>query len=153
MWQSCTEFGYWQVAPPQQSLRSRQITAQWHHEHVCHGLFGLPKTHEAPVERINGIYGGLAVSRSASRIVFTNGQRDPWYALGVRGEPIADQDQSVQAVALASESDEKSRWLIPAIGHCADLHQPAQQDPHPLTVARLLVYAEVQRWLSAGDLS
>jgi hypothetical protein len=57
MYQSCTEFGYFQTAPATNSLRASNITLAWH-LYVCSRLFGVPMTPDT--DAVNGRYGYAA---------------------------------------------------------------------------------------------
>ena len=54
MYQSCTEFGYFQTAPSSNSLRATNITLQWHYD-VCAKLFGTALI--PAVANVNARYG------------------------------------------------------------------------------------------------
>ncbi|KAG7584229.1 Peptidase S28 [Arabidopsis suecica] len=71
--QVCTELGYFQVAPKNDSVRSQQINTMFHLD-LCKSLFGegvYPK-----VDATNLYYGGDRLT--ATKIIFTNGSEDPW---------------------------------------------------------------------------
>ncbi|XP_010489503.1 PREDICTED: probable serine protease EDA2 isoform X2 [Camelina sativa] len=71
--QTCTELGYFQVAPKNDSVRSQQINTEFHLD-LCKSLFGegvYPK-----VDATNLYYGGDRLK--ATKIIFTNGSQDPW---------------------------------------------------------------------------
>jgi len=85
MYQSCEEFGFFQTAPANNSLRSSEITLQWHLDYVCQTLFGSSL---APnVAWTNANYGGNKIE--ASLILFTNGDMDPWRELSITASPRA----------------------------------------------------------------
>jgi hypothetical protein len=135
LWQSCTEFGYWQTAPPlgQPSLRSRLIDERWHLEKICQGLFGFPAGYTVPIEKTNQMYGSLAIVDAVDRIFFTNGQRDPWKVLSV----------SVDSSRTATPVH-----MIASVGHCADLRTPnSAADPRELRQVRSLLNSTIGRWL------
>lgn len=144
MWQSCVEFGYWQIAPTDNSVRSHLITTQWHHENVCNGLFKLPKSHEAPVDAVNTKYGGLKVAEAVDHVIFTNGKRDPWYALSIPGNPVVPEGEMM----AKQQQQRNSRWLIPGVGHCADLRGSTSEDSRSLDFTRLAIFNEISSWLT-----
>jgi hypothetical protein len=146
MWQCCTEFGYWQTAPRLGfSLRSKLINEQWHMEKICTGLYGLPQDHKVPTETINSIYGARNIMNTTTSIVFTNGARDPWKVLSVPGYEL-DVDADRPDVQVSNQHGVPS-YIVPGVGHCADLgvHRPG--DPLVLVLARELIATEIAGWL------
>jgi len=89
IWQTCTEYGYYQVAHsnPEFSTRSSLITVD-HHNSECFELFGLKKP--VNTDKINEKYYKplLDAQRDpqASHIFFTNGSTDPWQQLSITTE-------------------------------------------------------------------
>lgn len=80
MWQSCREFGWFQVANTGKSTsRSSQIDLQYHNE-VCMRLYGKPMGKDGALNK-KWYYPLFAAD--ASRIIFTNGSNDPWLTLSV----------------------------------------------------------------------
>lgn len=144
LWQCCVEFGYWQTAPSTQSLRSQLINEEWHHR-LCQKLFGFPPGFKVPVQNTNTVYGERHIMQSATRILFTHGERDPWKALGVEGWPL-------RAPALNSLDEEPRALLIPDVGHCADLHGASPKDPQELSLARQMISHEIGRWLTLSEI-
>jgi hypothetical protein len=117
MWQTCTELGYFQTAPPHHSLRSTNITVRRHqrcasvcvthinrhaqiqyHLNVCKRLFDFDKATPPIVDLINAEYGG-ARNFTSSNVVFSNGADDPWRALSVTS-PLGP---TVPAVVIAGQ--------------------------------------------------
>lgn len=91
IWQTCTEYGYFQVASPnpKHSTRSSLINLE-HHNKMCAKLFGtqnpvnpdhikknyfLPLLEPTVVDQVR-----------ASKIFFTNGSTDPWKYLSLTNE-------------------------------------------------------------------
>ena len=108
MYQSCTEFGYFQTAyhVPSESSRSAKITLQAHYG-VCKRLFNF----DVPVntDRTNDhFYRGLA-QNSVKNIFFTNGSNDPWSHLS-----ITNSDQTMG-------NENLKFFLIAGASHCEDL--------------------------------
>ncbi|KAK2956495.1 putative serine carboxypeptidase S28 family protein [Blattamonas nauphoetae] len=84
MYQVCTEFGYFQVAPAENSLRSALIDSQYHLD-LCKAIFG--KEFVPNIEGINRRYGGLDVK--GNNIIFSNGEKDPWKMLSILNASLA----------------------------------------------------------------
>lgn len=81
MWQSCREFGWFQVANGNgnETSRSSKIDLPYHNE-VCKRLYNKPMGKDGALN--NKWYYPL-FSTDASRIIFTNGTNDPWLTLSV----------------------------------------------------------------------
>ncbi len=107
MYQSCTEYGYYQVSNPNiaESSRSAKLSLDYHHS-VCKRLFGLNK----PVDdqATNAHYFKQLFNKSVTNIFFTNGSNDPWSNL-----------------SLTTENSTTNRGLtvmtIDGAAHCDDL--------------------------------
>jgi len=117
MWQSCNEFGYFQVAPAENSLRSTQITIEWHLQ-VCQHLFNSPMNPK--VDWTNSYYGGQKLV--TSNTVFTNGDQDPWSTLSV----MKDLGNSVPSIIMQGEA------------HCPNWRQASPRDAPTVTQGRKL---------------
>eukprot|EP00792_Barthelona_sp_PAP020_P004587 TRINITY_DN2223_c0_g1_i1.p1 TRINITY_DN2223_c0_g1~~TRINITY_DN2223_c0_g1_i1.p1 ORF type:complete len:487 (-),score=114.90 TRINITY_DN2223_c0_g1_i1:1-1416(-) len=130
LWQSCNEFGFWQVAAPG-GLRSKRIDLAWHHK-ICKDSFeGIKFTPR--IERTNNYYGSLYTG--ASRIVFTNGKRDPWRALSLTETDRYESNNDIHS------------FLIEDGAHCSDLHDPTDKDDSNLKYVRSTVEDIMQTWL------
>lgn len=83
MYQSCTEYGFYQTANPDrtESLRSARITLQFHND-VCKSLFGL--TTPVNTEITNQMFYNQLVNGNVTHIFFSSGQDDPWSELEFR---------------------------------------------------------------------
>jgi pimeloyl-ACP methyl ester carboxylesterase len=113
-YQSCTEFGYWQVAfhDPALSARSPSIDLAFH-DGICDRLFGIRR----PVDTsyINRTFYEPLVRGKANQILFTNGSDDPWKHLS-----IVPGRQNVPREVEAIE--------IPGAAHCDDLSSQGTAD-------------------------
>eukprot|EP00698_Gefionella_okellyi_P009139 TRINITY_DN2299_c0_g1_i2.p1 TRINITY_DN2299_c0_g1~~TRINITY_DN2299_c0_g1_i2.p1 ORF type:complete len:340 (-),score=80.75 TRINITY_DN2299_c0_g1_i2:21-1040(-) len=126
MYQSCTEFGYWQTAPAQNSLRSDLITVAWHRS-VCAKLFGMTLIPDTTATNLR--YGGN--NTAGTNIFFVNGGDDPWHVL------------SVQTTLSASEP----ALIIPNEAHTPDLRASLPTDSAALRAARVTISQYVAQWL------
>lgn len=81
MWQSCREFGWFQVAngTGNETSRSSKIDLPYHNE-VCLRLYNKPMGKDGALNK-KWYYPLFAAD--ASRIIFTNGSNDPWLTLSV----------------------------------------------------------------------
>ncbi|KAH7282850.1 hypothetical protein KP509_35G050000 [Ceratopteris richardii] len=72
-YQVCNELAYFQVAPGNNSIRSRLVDAKYHLD-LCTNVFqnGMYPA----VDTTNIYYGGVRIT--GSKIFFTNGSQDPW---------------------------------------------------------------------------
>ncbi|KAK6470690.1 thymus-specific serine protease [Huso huso] len=132
VYQTCTEFGYYQTCEdplcPFSSLLSLSSQLQ-----LCSQVFGISSASVGPaVTFTNEFYG--ADHPKSSRILFVNGDIDPWHALGV----LKDRSHSERAI------------LINGTAHCADMNPTQPQDPPPLTLARQQIDKQVGDWLEAA---
>lgn len=106
-WQSCNEFGFFQSAPKENSLRSEKITADWH-VWLCEQLFELPGI-TPDIQATNDFYGSTGIH--TSQTVFSNGELDPWKMLSITFNNDKAQMQGVDSVIVGQAS------------HCANFHR------------------------------
>jgi pimeloyl-ACP methyl ester carboxylesterase len=132
LYQSCTEYGYWQNAHPETSVRSKRINADYHAK-TCKRLFGI--TAPANVNLTNQTYYEPLLNPGVSQILFTNGSRDPWSALS-----IASNNQN-------ATNPNTEAWMIDGASHCDDLRVPSLFDPEPLKAARQRLRELLAQWL------
>lgn len=134
MYQSCTEYGYWQNANhiPSQSTRSSSINAAYH-QGVCYRLFGI----DTPVDTsaTNALYYQPLFDSSVSRIYFTNGEQDPWSNL------------SLTAENANATNPNFSYYTIKDAAHCDDLHSTTVSDNASLIHAREQMDNLIAQWL------
>ncbi len=107
LYQSCTEYGYWQIADTISSSRSRRITQEYHDE-VCARLFGIT----TPVDdaRTNRVYVDPLFSSNTTNIFFTNGSDDPWSTLSI-----------LEGSSNAARNPGLDLMTILGAAHCDDL--------------------------------
>ena len=109
MYQSCTEFGFYQIANinPAESARSQKITLQYHEE-ACKKLFGIATSVDTAKTNRN-FFDNLS-SPHTTQIFFTNGSVDPWSKLSID-----------EKSATASANPNLSFLTIEGGSHCSDL--------------------------------
>ncbi|KAJ3252380.1 hypothetical protein HK103_001593 [Boothiomyces macroporosus] len=81
-WQICRDFGYFQVHSTQSTTAySRYLTVDYFHW-LCTVTFNIPNF-RPNVTRVNSQYLGLGIYTATTRIVFVNGDTDPYSFLSV----------------------------------------------------------------------
>jgi pimeloyl-ACP methyl ester carboxylesterase len=132
MYQSCTEFGFYQIASPNPatSARSAQITLQYHNE-TCNRLFGI--TTPVNTDATNQKYYDQLLHGGITNIFMTNGGNDPWSQLSIlAGEASAEVNPGLQFFTIAGSA------------HCDDL---GSRMSDALTQARAEFNTLVDQWL------
>ncbi|XP_063986366.1 putative serine protease K12H4.7 [Diachasmimorpha longicaudata] len=132
-YQTCTEYGYYQTSNSSQSIFGTMFPIDYDIE-MCKDLYGENyngDTVKKSVRRTNIMYG--ADLPDVDRIIFTNGDVDPWHALSVL------KDLNPQALAI----------LIKGSSHCADLQSEKSTDVEGLKDARYLIASKISKWLNA----
>lgn len=131
MYQSCTEYGYYQVAhhDSQVTVRSRRIDLAYHNQ-VCDRLFSLKR--QVDEDSTNARYFKPLLDPSISRIFFTNGTDDPWTNLSLTNELGNNTNPNLELMTIKGAA------------HCADLS--GRQTPE-LTVARDRFLTLAREWL------
>ncbi|MEI8346483.1 MAG: S28 family serine protease [Pseudomonadota bacterium] len=137
-YQSCTEFGYWQIAhhDPKVSVRSSLIDLNFHQQ-LCKRLFGIDK----PVDdaATNRKFYQLLLESKTKNILFTNGSVDPWSYLSI--SHLLGNDTNPQT----------SAFVIDGSAHCADLGTPKSTDSTALKKARSLFEQLTAGWANLSE--
>lgn len=121
-YQSCKEYGYWQVAHSDRtkSTRSTRIDLPYHEE-LCRRFFGDSSLADDAAH--NQRFAEPLLS-SASNIFFTNGSTDPWIHLSVSPEEAKERNEQIESVVIEGGS------------HCTDLRARSIQDSESLRRTR-----------------
>lgn len=87
MYQTCTEFGFYQTSTNQPQLFGHQFPIEFFIQQ-CLDIFGMKFNQQFILNKIkqtNIVYGGLNIihTDSLSNVVFVHGSIDPWHALGI----------------------------------------------------------------------
>ena len=141
-YQTCTEFGYWQTAPPapMKRWRSKFITVAYY-ENGCRDTFGTLDMPRIPnVDYINTVYKGQSIH--TSRIVYVNGEIDPWRRLSVSAEPDSP------APPRNPNSPTEPMFVVKGGSHCTDLGGYRPTNSASLNETRIKVDEAIVRWLS-----
>ncbi|RIB24965.1 peptidase S28 [Gigaspora rosea] len=131
MYQYCTQFGWYQIAPkpPKQSLRS-QIVNRDYYQKQCNFVFPeIPPPH---VKRIVRQFGGN--TGRFSRTIFINGELDPWKHLTISG-------------SYHKTISRNKVFLIKYASHINDLRFPTSVDSDSLKCARKFIIETLAKWL------
>lgn len=131
IYQTCTEFGYYQTSDSALQVFGDLITLSSQLK-TCSAVYGISASavNEA-VTATNKLYGGKDnIPKNATNIVFPNGSIDPWHALGV----------------VQSRSSLVSVF-INGTAHCANMYPPSPQDLPALVQAREVISDKIQSWL------
>ncbi|BFU18293.1 serine carboxypeptidase s28 family protein [Entamoeba histolytica] len=118
--QTCIAYGYYQAVSEQSSVKWGKLNQLQGSIDMCKDIYGIDKdTLYNAVDHINVRYGGK--KPCVTNVAFTNGNTDPWHALGV------------------TESDHQEGNLVQLIdrtSHCSDLYSEKENDVPELKKAR-----------------
>uniref|UniRef100_A0A6I8Q1D8 Serine protease 16 n=1 Tax=Xenopus tropicalis TaxID=8364 RepID=A0A6I8Q1D8_XENTR len=132
-YQTCTEFGYYQTCEDPSCPFSSLITLKSQLD-LCSQIFQVPtESVLQSVQFTNEFYG--ADHPKSSRIIFVNGDVDPWHALSV----------------LKNQSRSEIAILINGTSHCANMSPSHTSDPLSLQEARKEIAAQVATWLKSAQ--
>ncbi|KAJ2515222.1 hypothetical protein H4217_005315 [Coemansia sp. RSA 1939] len=138
-YQVCTQFGYWQTAPPAplRRLRSKYVTAKWQSA-PCSQFFGSDIVGMPDVDSFNNKYRGLLPN--VTRVVFVNGLLDPWSRLSVS----VDTDVSEQVI------NEGNNVVITMhrASHVADFYLSSSRTDFGVDVARKSILSAMKDFLA-----
>ncbi|KAJ7510412.1 peptidase S28 [Mycena galericulata] len=145
MWLICSDLALWQTGDPTApSIVSKQVNvAYW--ERQCPLYFpaedGVSIPQMAPVDEVNALYDGWDITED--RLLFVNGQFDPWRSGGVASElPDAPQRQSTA---------EQPLLMVETGVHCWDMITSiAQANPNTRVVFDQVV-AQMVQWMEEWD--
>ncbi|ESS30306.1 serine carboxypeptidase s28 protein [Toxoplasma gondii VEG] len=138
-WQSCAEYGYWQVAY-KDSVRSHLIDLDWHMR-MCNALFPLPSGSKFSTDVVaeTNVWSGdklVAGVGAATNIHFTNGENDPWAPLSVTEvSPVVVDRQGLSSFTIQDGS------------HCNDFYAYGGTEPVAVTEAKARIQNAIRAWL------
>jgi len=107
-WQFCTQFGYFQVAANHSSVFSRRVNDA-EYRMYCTSTFGsdIPMVQTSTINHLNSQFGHGAHNHQ-SRIIWVNGQYDPWSRLSIKKSLPPSVGSSV--------------YVIGGAGHCSNVY-------------------------------
>ena len=134
-WQTCSEYGFYQTCPYESTCPyTRGLHNVTQDLDLCASSFGLlPDTVIEVINETNNTYGGDKIQ--ASRILYPNGDVDPWHALGVLTPP---------------NKDTATLWVEGASHHYWT-HPPLPEDSVEIKTARDVIHSTVKQWLDEDD--
>ena len=128
VWQTCTEFGYYQTAETTDQPFSSAISLDWYVD-MCTDVYGIEGL-TPDIDWTNTFYGSTDIQ--VSNVVFPDGSVDPWHVLAL----------------LDSDLPTSPSIYMNGTAHCADLYPPAADDPEDLTNCRTQEVNLIAQWLS-----
>ncbi|ELT98942.1 hypothetical protein CAPTEDRAFT_229193 [Capitella teleta] len=131
-YQTCTEFGFYQTSDLTTQPFGQHFPLKFSTEQ-CADVYGTEFTQtsiQSAVDWTNSEYGGYNIT--VTRVVFVNGDIDPWHALGIT------RDLNAHSPAI----------LIKGTAHCANMYPDAPNDLPQLIRARESVKKLLTLWLS-----
>jgi serine protease 16 len=136
LWQTCTEFAFYQTCEPgTKCLWTKGLNTLDQQLSLCKQVFGIPAASvESRVNFSNLYWGGDRPS--GSRVLFPNGQIDPWHALGVLHSPHPKTLPTL--------------W-VPGASHHFWTHTPLPSDSSYINSARESIWATVESWLQSAE--
>nr|XP_055051605.1 thymus-specific serine protease [Misgurnus anguillicaudatus] len=131
VYQTCTEFGFYQTCEDDSCPFSHTINLQIETK-LCSQLFDIPQ-YSLPlyIDFTNQYYGGKRPQ--TQRVLYVNGNIDPWTELSVTWNDTTVDDDSI--------------LLINGTAHCADMNQDKALDKPALQQARKEIERRVAKWL------
>jgi len=127
VWQTCTEFGYYQTAETSDQPFSSEISLDWY-VGMCTDIYGIEGL-TPDIDWTNTYYGSTDIQ--VSNVVFPDGTVDPWHVLAL----------------LDSDLPDSPSFYMNGTAHCADLYPPKNDDPVDLTNCRTQEVNYISEWL------
>ncbi|XP_056140094.1 thymus-specific serine protease [Lampris incognitus] len=134
LYQTCTEFGFYQTCEDSSCPFSRMVNLQAQIK-LCPTLFNISINSLTARIAFTNQYYGADHPRTHTRVLFVNGGIDPWHRLSVL------QNGNV-------EGDKVYAIFIKDTAHCADMMTPKAADRPSLKRARQEIERHVATWLS-----
>mmetsp|Transcript_12346 Transcript_12346/g.16486 ORF Transcript_12346/g.16486 Transcript_12346/m.16486 type:complete len:207 (-) Transcript_12346:247-867(-) len=136
IWQTCNEFGFYQTCEHDSSCPyGKGYHAIEQDLEICEVAFGVPPEEvKANVEKSLQYYGGWDMD--GSRIMFANGDVDPWAELSITG---------------GKGSEDLPTVWVKGASHHFWTHALKDTDGEAIEDARLVIHGQVMEWLVEED--
>ena len=134
-WQTCAQFAYYQSCEPGTQCPFSYLMTLESSYAQCQDGFGNEVTNQlndAGVAFTNAYLGGQDIK--GTRIIFVNGDVDPWHFLSVYNQTAIDPAQPAV--------------LIPGGSHCSQMGTPSDSDPPALIAAHAEINAFLAQFLA-----
>ena len=135
VYQTCTEFGYFQTPNTIVPMRSQLINITYWND-LCRQIYGDSISGVPDTAMINAKYGAL--NNQGKNVYFVNSIDDSWRYAGIRN--ISDPEEHPTQKALVIDCADCS--------HCKDLKVPTDDDPAALTAGRDEITKQMDIWLA-----
>ncbi|KZT55218.1 hypothetical protein CALCODRAFT_498923 [Calocera cornea HHB12733] len=136
-WTCCNFVGWWEVGAPahQPTVVSRLVTSAYDERTQCHNNFpdAFPAVHSANTTSVNNAYGGWHIN--VDRLVFLNGNRDPWKYATVSSDYVQRPSSANQPIAVSDGF------------HCSDLITDNGVVDSTIYQAQQTVLNSMQQWM------
>jgi pimeloyl-ACP methyl ester carboxylesterase len=137
LWQTCTEFAYYQTTDSMnQPFGYRTVALDYEETLYCNDVFGVTDQQvNSSVDASNQRYGGL--SPQLTNVFFFHGSIDPWHTIGI-----------YQGTYNGDYNPSSPIRFIEGTSHCYDMYDTKQGDPQQLIQARADASATIDSWLA-----
>ena len=131
IWQTCTEFGFFQTCEDASNCPFSHLHSISQDLDICNVAFGVSSEQvRENIENTLELYGGDNIA--VSRIMFLNGDVDPW---------------SAQAIIQSNDKNEQPGICVPESSHHFWTHPIKTEDSLWIQAARALIYTQIGEWL------
>jgi serine protease 16 len=133
LWQTCSQFGYYQTCEDRSVCPLSLYMTLDSNTQQCADLYGPTFDGALAGDRIaftNSALGGQSIS--ASRIIFINGNVDPWHSLSL----------------FSNTSGPMPSVLIDGTAHCRNMGDSSPSDPPALKAARVQIGAYLAAYMA-----
>ena len=139
-YQTCTEFGYYQTCEVgSKCFYTQGLITLASMADFCYTDYGISIGDiSSNVDATNAYYGGSnprSVRNATSRILYVNGEVDPWHALSVLPPGAGP---GLPAI------------MVPGASHHAWTHPAASTDQASVVAGRVAIRAQIQAWLTGA---
>jgi len=134
LYQTCSEWGFYQTCnvgtecPYTQGLHDLSVDYD-----ICLKAFGLSKDQVDSAIKVANIRYGGAGNFQSTRVMFPNGEIDPWTAGGIQSSPAG--------------SVEEPAFLVKGASHHFWTHPSLATDSAEVNEARQTIWKQVNKWL------